>query len=193
MTEKTRAKASESASSLPGIVFCGAIIALASVVLQTRDSPPLSDYLSTSVASNKPYETFEDFYPHYIREHSQKETRQWHYVGTSLFLIYMLFNPSLTLPIMAGGLAAYSIMPFFRHLPNGLGEVAVFASVYLIGGRMVTRSLTKTFIPLVLGYSFAWIGHFFVEHNKPATFIYPTFSLMGDFRMIYDAIKSQSF
>ena len=43
----------------------------------------------------------------------------------------------------------------------------------------------------VTGYGFAWVGHFFVEKNKPATFIYPLYSLAGDFVMFWDILTGQ--
>ena len=39
-------------------------------------------------------------------------------------------------------------------------------------------------LALVPGYAFAWIGHFFVEKNRPATFTYPLWSFMGDWKML---------
>ena len=41
------------------------------------------------------------------------------------------------------------------------------------------------FFAPICGYSFAWIGHFVFEKNKPATFKYPIFSLIGDFVMFF--------
>lgn len=42
-------------------------------------------------------------------------------------------------------------------------------------------------VPL-LGYGFAWVGHFFFEKNKPATFQYPGYSLASDFIMFWQLL-----
>lgn len=42
-------------------------------------------------------------------------------------------------------------------------------------------------LPL-FGYGFAWLGHFFFEKNKPATFTYPIYSLIGDWAMYKDML-----
>jgi hypothetical protein len=40
----------------------------------------------------------------------------------------------------------------------------------------------------VLGYGFAWVGHYFFEHNRPATFTYPFYSFLGDWVMFKDVL-----
>jgi hypothetical protein len=43
----------------------------------------------------------------------------------------------------------------------------------------------------VVGYGFAWIGHFFYEKNRPATFQHPLYSLAGDWVMFWDILRGR--
>ena len=46
-------------------------------------------------------------------------------------------------------------------------------------------------VGFVQGYAFAWLGHFFFERNKPATFRHPWLSLLGDWRMWWDIVNGR--
>jgi hypothetical protein len=43
----------------------------------------------------------------------------------------------------------------------------------------------------VCGYGCAWIGHYFFEHNRPATFTHPVYSLIGDWAMFLDILAGK--
>ncbi|HYK77579.1 MAG TPA: DUF962 domain-containing protein [Daejeonella sp.] len=55
---------------------------------------------------------------------------------------------------------------------------------------MLKNAWLLLLIPLV-GYGFAWVGHFFFEKNKPATFQYPGYSLASDFILFWDLLTGK--
>ncbi|MCC2606871.1 DUF962 domain-containing protein [Planctobacterium marinum] len=53
---------------------------------------------------------------------------------------------------------------------------------------IVTGNWMLLWLLPVIGYGFAWVGHFFFEKNRPATFTYPLYSLAGDWVMFKDIL-----
>ncbi len=51
-----------------------------------------------------------------------------------------------------------------------------------------TRKPSYALKGLMAGYACAWVGHYFFEKNKPATFKYPLQSFVSDFRMYGDIL-----
>lgn len=61
----------------------------------------------------------------------------------------------------------------------------------LIVAAVVRQQWGLLAIALLQGYAFAWVGHFFFEHNRPATFRYPIKSFIGDWRMWWDMLTGR--
>ncbi|HEY6264640.1 MAG TPA: DUF962 domain-containing protein [Candidatus Acidoferrum sp.] len=85
--------------------------------------------------------SFENFWPEYVRAHSQPGTRAIHLAGTLAGWVLLILAVAL------------------RHWWWILAA-------------------------LVVSYALAWISHFLVEHNRPATFEHPLWSWWADQRMV---------
>jgi len=74
--------------------------------------------------------------------------------------------------------------PTCRRL-HFVGSTLVLVIVVVAIARRDARWL---WLAPVAGYGFAWIGHFFFEKNRPATFSHPLYSFVGDWAMFRDIL-----
>ena len=61
----------------------------------------------------------------------------------------------------------------------------------VLGTSAILNDWRILFLAPLAGYGFAWVGHFFFEKNKPASFKYPLYSLMGDWVMFADILRGR--
>ncbi len=66
-----------------------------------------------------------------------------------------------------------------------VGSCLVLATLVVI---LVTKQWKLLWLLPLIGYGFAWLGHFLFEKNRPATFQYPMYSLWGDWVMFKDIL-----
>jgi hypothetical protein len=76
-----------------------------------------------------------------------------------------------------------------------LNRALHYASTTMVIGTVVTAAVTMNpawlLLAPVVGYGPAWVGHFFIENNKPASFKHPLWSLRGDFKMYAMALRGK--
>ena len=72
-----------------------------------------------------------------------------------------------------------------RPATRALHAAGTLASTALLVFLAATGRWRWLPLALVVGYAAAWVGHFFVEHNRPATFAHPWWSFVSDFRMLW--------
>ena len=64
-------------------------------------------------------------------------------------------------------------------------------SLYFLFNFFRTFDFVYIRLSLLSGYGFAWVSHFFIEKNKPATFKYPFYSFIGDHLMFIEIIMGK--
>ena len=63
--------------------------------------------------------------------------------------------------------------------------------ILILTFAVLSASWTLLWVLPLAGYTFAWVGHFFFEKNRPATFKHPFYSLLGDFVMYKDMLRGK--
>lgn len=58
----------------------------------------------------------------------------------------------------------------------------------VLGTAIINQQWRLLWLIPLIGYGFAWVGHFFFEKNKPATFKHPFYSFIGDWVMAKDLL-----
>ena len=86
--------------------------------------------------------------------------------------------------------------PFYlqEHSRRATRRLHVIGSACVIGlvvAAIVTQIWWLFALTLPAGYGFAWVAHFFVEKNRPATFTHPFYSLLGDWVMFVQALSGR--
>ena len=74
---------------------------------------------------------------------------------------------------------------------RGLHYFGTLSALGVLGYAVAVGPLWLLLLVGVAGYGCAWLGHFVVERNRPASFSYPLWSLFGDFKMLSYALTGR--
>ncbi len=78
----------------------------------------------------------------------------------------------------------YYVSVHAHPLNRALHVGGTLCGIAMAGTGFLFKKRSLILLAPVVGYGCSWMGHFFVEHNTPATFQHPVWSFMGDMKMI---------
>ena len=126
-------------------------------------------------------QSFSEFWPYYIGEHRHPTCRALHFVGTGGFIAVMaqcvVASPVRMGAFLVGGLIVAFLARRVEARRKAIFEAVCIIFLWVLGSPYVLAGI-------VWAYLCAWVGHFKIEGNRPATFQYPLWSLFGDFKMV---------
>ena len=103
-------------------------------------------------------------------------------------------QPTPNVPARFGSFAdfyPYYLAEHENRTSRRLHVIGTTLALLLLLYALATQRFALLLVVLVVGYGFAWVGHFFFEKNRPATFKHPLYSLRGDFRLWFETIRGR--
>ncbi len=128
------------------------------------------------------FRSLSEFWPYYLSEHREPAARRLHFLGTTGAMASMVvstaFNP-IAFPMAMAGTVALGWDAARRVEPKRapLGHAVAMLALPTVASPIAFPA------GVLWGYGCAWVGHFLIEKNRPATFQYPVWSLASDFKV----------
>ena len=127
------------------------------------------------------FQSFEEFWPYYLSEHRAATSRRLHFLGTTGFFAgcaASAVTSPVRFPLAIAGFAAILAHGASKEKEGRpLGHVLAMVALPTLASPVLFPA------GVVSAYACAWVGHFGVEKNTPATFQYPLWSFLADLRM----------
>jgi len=158
----------------------GANVGAIKSLLESRGDPvALAAAKEAARPAVRKFDSFAEFFPFYLTEHSNLICRRLHVLGTSIILAACVFHPWAAVAMVMAAVFGVVFYHSTRHARNGIFEFASMLCMFLTLCSWWEGWQVALMIP-GFAYSMAWIGHFVFEKNRPATFIYPVRFIMRD-------------